>query len=217
MWQGLQAAIDSLFVGPVWPASVLVLIVVGYLVVSLIGMVDFEGPEISVEPEGWQSFGAGTLRWFHLGPIPIVLWMGCFAIFNWLIAYGLWTYFESDDYLPTLTESTILATRNAVIAAFVTKLVTGPLVPYLGDAVSFNEETMVGERCIVSSGEATATFGQAKYSTGGAPLLLNIRTDGVHLAKGDAALIVAYDTERRIYTVTAASTSPAATSNEMQP
>ena len=66
-------------------------------------------------------------------------------------------------------------------------------------------------------GEATATFGQAKYSTGGAPLLLNIRTDGVHLAKGDVAIIVAYDTERRIYTVTSASTSPAATSNEMQP
>jgi len=204
MWQGLQAAIDSLFVGPLWPASVLVLIVVGYLVVSLIGMVDFEGPnlDLSIESDGWQSLGAGTLRWFHLGPIPIVLWLGCFAIFNWLIAFGLWTYFESDDYLPTLTESAILSARNAVLAAFVTKLVTGPLVPYLGDSPSFNEETIIGERCIVSSGEATATFGQAKYSTGGAPLLLNIRTDGAHLVKGDLAIIVAYDTERRIYTVT---------------
>jgi len=204
MWQGLQAAIDSLFVGPLWPASVLVLIVVGYLVVSLIGMVDFEGPnlDLSIESDGWQSLGAGTLRWFHLGPIPIVLWLGCFAIFNWLIAFGLWTYFESDDYLPTLTESAILSARNAVLAAFVTKLATGPLVPYLGDPPSFNEETIIGERCIVSSGEATTTFGQAKYSTGGAPLLLNIQTDGAHLVKGDLAIIVAYDTERRIYTVT---------------
>jgi len=83
-----------------------------------------------------------------------------------------------------------------------TKLVTGPLVPYLSQSPTFSEETIIGEPCVISSGEATPSFGQAKCDTGGAPLLLNIRTDGPTLLKGTVAIIVAYDTERRLYTVT---------------
>jgi hypothetical protein len=205
MWDAFEAIVDSLFVGPVWPASVLVLLVVGYLLLSLIGAVDFDGHDLSADVDGWQSIGATTLRWLHFGPIPIILWLGCFSIFYWLISYCLWTFYESDRYQPTLAESAFLAIRNAIIAALATKLVTGPLVPYLGEGVGYNEETMIGERCIISSIEATPAFGQAKFATGGAPLLLNIRTDGSTLVKGEAAIIIAYDTERRLYTVTSES------------
>lgn len=214
MWDSLQAAIDSLFIGPMWPASVLVLIIVGYLVLALLGAVDFDGPDWTPAGDGWQSLGATSLRWFHLGAIPIVFWLGCFSILQWLIAYGLWHFFEASRYTPTLTESLLLAGRNAVLAALATKLVTGPLVPHLSEAPTFNEETIIGEPCVICSSEATPTFGQAKYKTGGAPLLLNIRTDGAHLVKGDAATIVAYDTERRLYTVTASSASTVAPIHE---
>ncbi len=219
MWDTLAAAIDPLFVGPIWPASVLLLLVVGYLLLSLLGAADFDGPDLDLDADGWESLGAGTLRWFHLGQIPIVIWFGCFAVFQWLIAYGLWHYFEHDRYEPTLGESALLAARNAVIAAMLTKFITGPLVPYFIDGQPFNEETLVGERCVISSGEATPTFGQAKYMTGGAPLLLNIRTDGATMAKGDSAQIIAYDIERRLYTVTPeiSNNSPVATPPETQP
>jgi len=202
MWNSIEAAIDSLFVGPVWPASVLVLLVVGYLILSLLGAVDLDGHSWAIEGDGWESLGAGTLRWFHLGQIPIILWLGCFAVFQWSIAYGLWHYSEFERYQPTLIESAILAGRNAIIAALATKLVTGPFVPYLAAAPTYNEDTIIGERCTVCSGEATPSFGQAKYNTGSAPLLLNIRTDGPTLTKGSVAIIVSYDTERRLYTVT---------------
>ena len=211
MWDALEPAIDSLFVGPMWPASVLVLLVVGYLALALLGVAELDGPDIGVEGDGWQSLGASSLRWLHLGAIPIILWVGCFSILQWLIAYGLWHFYESSRYVPTLTESVILAGRNAILAALATKVVTGPLVPYLSDAPTFSEETIIGEQCVVCSSEATATFGQAKYKTGGAPLLLNIRTDGTRLAKGDVATIVAYDTERRLYTVTSDSVPSVAT------
>lgn len=202
MWNMVEAVVDSLFVGPVWPASVLVLLVVGYLILSLLGAMELGGTDLTADADGWESLGAGTLRWFHLGQIPIVLWLGCFAVFQWLIAYGLWHYFESARYVPTLGESAFLIGRNAILAAMATKIATGPLVPYLAQSHTFSEETIIGESCVISSGEATPSFGQAKYDTGGAPLLLNIRTDGPTLLKGTVATIVAYDTERRLYTVT---------------
>ena len=90
----------------------------------------------------------------------------------------------------------------AVIAAVITKFATAPLAPYLGGGAAYSEETLIGRSCVVSSGEATPTFGQAKYNTGGAPLLLNIRTDGPHLAKGTPVRIVSFDPSKRIYSVT---------------
>ncbi len=208
MWEATQAAFDSIFVGPIWPASVLVLLVVGYLVLALLGAVDFDGPDLTLEGDGWESIGASTLRWFNLGTIPIILWAGCFAVFNWLVAYGLWYFYEATRYEPTLLNSALLATRNAVIAVFITKFVTKPLVPYLADSPTYSEETIIGQRCVISSGEATPTFGQAKFLTDGAPLLLNVRTDGPHLTKGSTAVIAAYDPTKRLYTVTADIPSP---------
>lgn len=202
MWQSLQPLIESLFVGPVWPASVLLLLVLGYLILSLGASWDMDGPDLEVDAHVWQSLGAATLRWLHLDAIPVVIWGGLFACINWLLAYILWNAFDSARHEPTLLVSATLAARNAIIAAVITKFATAPLAPYLGGGTAYGEETLIGRSCVVSSGEATPTFGQAKYDTGGAPLLLNIRTDGPHLAKGTAVRIIAFDPTKRVYSVT---------------
>lgn len=202
MWQPLQSFIDSLFVGPVWPASVLLLLVLGYLLLSLVTTLGLESAEVDLDAHGWQGLGASTLAWLHLDTIPIAVWGGLFACFNWLLAYILWNVIDATAHEPTLLTSFMLATRNAVIAAVITKVVTAPLASYLGNAVRYDEQTLVGRCCVVASGEATPTFGQAKFDTGGAPLLLNIRTDGLHLTKGTVVRIVAFDAHQRTYLVT---------------
>ena len=207
MWQTLQPIIDSLFVGPLWPASVLILIVFGYLLVSLVTTLDIDTPDADLNADGWQSLGGTTLRWLHLDTIPLVLWVGLFATANWLIAYILWNAFDSSHYAPTLVTSALLATRNAVMAGVITKVVTAPLVPYLAKSYGYDDESLIGNTAIVSSGEATPRFGQAKFDTGGAPLLLNIRTDGPHLTKGTVVRILAYEPSKRTYLVTPLSVS----------
>lgn len=202
MWQSLQSFIDALFVGPVWPASVLLLLVLGYLLLSLVTTFGLESAEVDLDAHGWQGLGASTLSWLHLDTIPIAVWGGLFACFNWLLAYILWNVIDAAAHEPTLLTSSILATRNAVIAAVLTKVVTAPLASYFGNAARYDEQTLVGRCCVVASGEATPTFGQAKFDTGGAPLLLNIRTDGLHLTKGTVVRIVAFDADRRTYLVT---------------
>lgn len=217
MWQTLQPVIDSLFVGPLWPASVLLLLVIGYLALSLITAIDFEGPDLDLDAHGWQSLGGSTIRWLHLDTIPIVLWAGLFACANWLIAFILWNAYDADRYDPTLVASALLAVRNAVLAALLTRLITTPMVPYLAKGLAYDDESLVGQTAIVCSGEATPTFGQAKYDTGGAPLLLNIRTDGPQVLKGTMVRIVAYEPHKRTYTVSPIPFSETTvTSNEIE-
>jgi hypothetical protein len=216
VWQSLQPIIESLFVGPVWPASVLLLLVLGYLLLSLGIALDLDSPDLDFDAHGMQSLGAATLRWLHLDTIPIAIWGGLFACVNWLLAYILWNAFDSARHDPTWLPSLLLATRNGVIAAVITKFATAPLAPYFGDAEVYSEETLIGQSCIVSSGEATATFGQAKFNTGGAPLLLNIRTDGPHLVKGTSVRIIAFDPSKRIYSVTPSAAADTGPSSETQ-
>ena len=66
---------------------------------------------------------------------------------------------------------------------------------------AFSIETLVDEVCEIQTGEANVEFGRAKYKTDGAPLLLNVRTRGETLVKGERAKIVDYDPEKRIYIV----------------
>jgi hypothetical protein len=58
----------------------------------------------------------------------------------------------------------------------------------------------------VSTSEVTKTFGEAEYSTDGAPLKLTVRAADEPLTKGDKALIVDFDPEQNLYLVQRADT-----------
>jgi hypothetical protein len=62
-------------------------------------------------------------------------------------------------------------------------------------------KSLIGQECEISSHEASPEFGQVKFKTDGSPLLLNVRTDGPHLAKGERVWITHYDPARRVYIV----------------
>ncbi len=59
----------------------------------------------------------------------------------------------------------------------------------------------MGEGCEVWSHHADAKFGQARFQTEGAPLLLNVRTTGKNMKKGDTGKIVSYDELTSVYVI----------------
>ena len=215
MWQATVTFLESLFVGPMWPASVLLALLVIYCLMAIIGLadLDLDAPDVDIDASDAASsmdlgdtvggMGAATLRWLNLQNVPLVVWTGIFAILWWIVSWTLWTGFDHDRYAPTLLTSVLLAARNFVIAVGLTKLTTGPLAKRF-ETSRYRPATLMGQTCQVCSGEATPEFGQARFRTDAAPLLLNIRTDGAHLNKGDLVRIVSFDPERRIYTVTKA-------------
>jgi Protein of unknown function (DUF1449) len=202
--------LERMFVGPLWPASLLLCLAVAYGCLSLLGLFDLDlgiDADVSV-PEVPGDFLGGisgiTVRWMNLDRLPIILWLSVFTAAFWAVSYFLWYGFDAHKYTPTLLPSLLLCSRNIVIATTLTKLVTEPLSRLFVPAPTFSPSTLIGQFCHVSTSEVTESFGQAKFKTDAAPLLLNIRTDGEHLPKGTRVQIIAFDADRRLYKVTAA-------------
>lgn len=233
--------LERLFVGPVWPASIMVCLLLAYTLVALLGIFDLDldvdadvspdmdlggpdlggpdvgGPDVSGPELGGADasgpeiggdllggIGGMTVRWMNLDRLPLILWLSAFTVSFWAVSYFLWYGFDVRRYSPTLVTSLLLTARNVVIATTVTKFVTEPLSRLFVPPPQYSPSTLIGQHCTVSTSEVNESFGQAKFRTDAAPLLLNIRTDGEHLAKGTRVQIIAFDADRRLYKVTAA-------------
>ncbi len=140
------------------------------------------------------------LRFLNLGNIPVMVWLSIYAIALWVISV-LWLG-DTTEILWVLME----VLRNAAVALVATKLLTQPLT-YLADKTeTLKNRDLVGQQCSISTAEATEQFGQATVETSASPLLLNVRTRGETMTKGDLAQIVDFDPERHIFFVEKCST-----------
>ena len=234
MPESLIELADRMFVGPVWPASILVCLMVGYTLLAVIGLIDlgFDPPDLDLDPsldldpgldmdvsveaggidapEGGDfgidflhGLGAGSIRATNFGRVPLVLWGGIFTVAFWSVSYALWHTLESGWFSPPgWFSSTLLAFPNFVIALGITKGVTQPMLRFFVPPPKYGHEKLLGATCEICTAEATGEFGQAKFRTNAAPLLLNVRTDGPHIPKGTEVRIIGFDRDKRIYKVT---------------
>ena len=199
--------IQLMFTGPVWPASLLICFLLLFSVLVLVGLMDLDlnAPDVSSGSEGFVesgvSLGATTVRWLNLDSIPIFVWMGFFGFCWWILSLGLWASYDQHRYEPQLLPSILLAARNFVIAVVITKFATNPMRKWFERGSAYRPEHLIGNLCEIDTSEATPSFGRARYRTDAAPLLLNIRTTGETLVKGQLAQIVDFEPASRIYFV----------------
>ena len=204
--------------GPVLPATILLGLLIVWSCLALLGTVDLHmhGGHVDMpgdlhldvhHPGGpggvtaTEGLGLLALKWMNLKDVPIVLWMGTFAVIWWFVSAVLWTLVDVRFFSPpSLLWSSLLILKNLAIALPITKVLTSPMKHWFVrenlDAIS-----IIGQECQISSHDATPAFGQAKFKTDGSPLLLNVRTDGPHLAQGTRVWITHYDAKRRLYIV----------------
>jgi len=109
---------ERMFIGPVWPASILVCLLVVYTLMALVGLIDFgfDVPDVDLDPgldldvpdldvgldlpdgahvdlDFLHGLGATSVRLTNFSRIPVVLWGGIFAVVFWSLSYGLWLRF----------------------------------------------------------------------------------------------------------------------------
>ena len=162
--------------------------------------------------ESTQSTFSGLLlvpiRWLNAKEIPLVLWGGIFSICWWAISIA--TYYCIDVPLFSKTIgwgwAIPIIARNVILAALLTKALTRPMRSWF-EHHELHAKDLVGSEVVICSYEASSTHGQAKYKTGSAPLLLNVKSDGPILPKGTKVWITHYDATKRIYQVSATTTS----------
>ncbi len=153
------------------------------------------------------SFVLTPTKWLNLRSVPLLLWLGVFTLTWWTTSVAWWMVV--DEWLfkaPGTLTTALLVVRNIACALPLTKLLTQPMVKLFSDTSSLDSKSLIGEEAEICSFDATPENGQAKYKTGAAPLLLNVRTDGPHLIKGTRVWITHYDPNRRIYLVSPTTT-----------
>ncbi len=144
---------------------------------------------------------AAITQWLNVRDMPLMFWMAVFAAVWWIVSAIWWLVVDRwilDE--PGVIWSSILMFRNLLCSLPITKLATIPLKGWEYSS-HLDARSLIGRECEISSSEASPTFGQVKFKTDGAPLLLNVRTDGAYLAKGARVWITHYDPVKRIYLV----------------
>ncbi len=159
-----------------------------------------DGADGAVDSGGEGIFGS-FISALHLRRAPVTVVLTLFAAFGFL---------GSGLAVRTLTSSGTIGWLTGVpiflVASFVSLLLTSvairPLAPVFESKNASKNSDLLGKIVVVSTGEVTPKFGQARYEDGGAGLILNVRADAAAgLKKGDQCVIVDYDAEKQTFSI----------------
>lgn len=143
------------------------------------------------------STGVIALKFLNIGNVPIMLWASLFSLSLWTLTMLL----DDPSHHESMLREAMILIRNGFFALIFAKALTQPLRGRFEPIEPNRPRDLVGTTCAITTSEVTETFGQAQHEAQGAPLLLNVRTTAEPLAKGDLAVIVAFDPHQRVYFV----------------
>lgn len=198
------------FSGANLPASSLLVAVMCYWLLAILAGLDLDfldfDLDMDAEPDLSSVVGLGfvVFRFVNIGRVPMMIWMSVFTVIYWFVSMLLDRLLDDPDHRETLFYAVQYGVRNFAIAVVLTKIFTQPLRDKFDAKEPNRSEDLIGQECVITTSEVTESFGQARYKTEAAPLLLNVRTREKPLAKGDVAVIVDHDAEENVYFVTKA-------------
>ena len=202
----MQAFFEKCISGPTLPATILAGFSMLYWLLVIAGTADLDSFDIDLDIDmdgdagSLVSVGLVPLRFLNLGRVPLMLWLSIFALTMWMISMVL-------DHNPAPATPLLefqAFVRNTVLALVAAKLLTNPLRDRFDPVEPDSAAQLIGRTCEIVSTQVTAAhIGQARLITEAAPLLLNVRaaTAEQPLARGDAAVITAYETDRNTFLV----------------
>ncbi|WP_152559903.1 hypothetical protein [Hymenobacter sp. IS2118] len=208
MTELLQAAISP---PNLLPTGLLVFVLLYWLTV-LLGLLDLKTVDLSVEDHGhlhFDSDGApnemgtswlnGTLAFFNLGRIPLMIFLSFLFLPLWVGSILLNYYTGNTSGLLGLAFFLPLFIGSLFVAKFLTlpfvRLFTAMEKDHDSSAV------VIGKVCTVVLPATAEHLGQASVRIDGAPLMLNVRSTKAPLGKGETALVIDFDAARKCYLI----------------
>ena len=187
------------------PTALLVFVLVYWLVV-IVGAIDLDffdvdvdlGAEADVDGELSVSWLNHVLAFFNLGQVPFMLFL-TFLVVPWWAITVLGNYYVGNE---SFIFSLAILIPALLVSLFIAKFLTMPFVRVYQALDQEDNTTPVGKICRITSAASPTKVGQAQVTTGGAPILLNVRAyEGSSLLAGDSAMVIEYDAGRNVYLV----------------
>lgn len=202
----MEQYIEECFSWPTFPATVLLLLVTGYWLFVMLGALDFELFDLDLDLDFDADLDASILqvgfiplKWLNIGSVPTMLWVSVFAISGWMVS-RLWNSPAPHETFEWAADGQAIL-RDMGIAVFITKCLTQPLRGRFDPKPVNRAKDIIGGICKVTTSEVTESFGEAEYSTDGAPLKLRVRAEESDLTRGDEAVIVGFHREQNVYLI----------------
>jgi hypothetical protein len=181
--------------------TALVLVVVGYWLLVACGLADLDlfhaaGVHVHLDADaghgGHGGHDHGFLELLSLGKVPVTVLATLFVLLAWLFCLGGETLLRPS--YPLIGSGWPLGLES-VLAALVGMAVVGRLLHRLFASENSNRrERLIGCRALVTSLTVDERFGTATCLIEGDEILLHVVVrGGRRLAKGDGAMVVAYD------------------------
>lgn len=146
------------------------------------------------------GFLSHVAHFLNIGEVPVMIVVSVLSLWLWLFSMIANHYFNQGSFV----RAAVLVVPNVALSLVLTRALTWPLKKFF---VALNRDydghkPLLGRTCTMMTGEVTRDFGQAQIKTGGAPLLIHVRTtDGELLRKGETGLVVREDKRNNIYYV----------------
>jgi len=192
------------------PTGLLVFVLLYWLTV-IVGLLDLKTVDLSLDDHGHLHYDAdghadagtswlnGALAFFNLGRIPLMIFLSFVFLPLWVGSILLNYYTGNTSLLLGLAFLLPLFIGSLFVAKFLTlpfvKLFAALEKDHDGGAV------VIGKVCTVLLPATADHLGQASVRIDGAPLMLNVRSTGGPLAKGETALVIDFDAPRRCYLI----------------
>lgn len=157
---------------------------------------------------GGHSGGAlyAVLRMFNIGDVPLMVVVTVLVLAMWAMSVMLYPVIGDWALLWQL----LVLVPVFALSVLVMKVATYPVKRFYralkeaDGAAAIDRLELVGKRCMVTTSQATAAFGQAEYRAEGAPVLLNVRThENETLTRGQEAVIVGRDDKSGVFIIRA--------------
>lgn len=198
--------LQTLFAGPNLIPTVVLLLVMAYWVMVIVGAMDFEMFDLDLDLDGDIDVSAGAsgigflaLRFLNIGQVPLMLWATMFAFAFSVSSFLFAQYWDDPETFGQNWSMAQYTLRNGAVAVLLAKLVTNPMRGWFKIDKGIQPEQLVGRECELTTEVVPDALGQARFRTGAAPLLLNVRCKNGRFTKGETATIVEYTSETKTY------------------
>ncbi|MBN1125242.1 MAG: DUF1449 family protein [Sedimentisphaerales bacterium] len=213
--------IQAAFSGPNLLCTIFLLLMFLYWIMVILGALDVEflnvdaGADTDVDLDvdadadadtdvdiGVGGFLDGFLAFFYIGTIPVMVLLSVLALCMWSISIlANWYLNPGGSVLVGLP----IAMANVIVSLMICKIVCMPLARFFSMfRKDYNAPRAVIGRIgkVITTEVSAGRIGQVELTTHGAPIVLNVVTDGSHVFhKGDEAVIVNKDEKKGVYTI----------------